>query len=219
MDLPIIITNFKTYESATGDRALELAKIHEKVAKETGVNIGVAVQAVDLKMIASAVEIPVFAQHVDAVEYGAGTGHILPEAISKAGAVGTLLNHSERRINAGDLEKSIIRAKEAGLYVIVCAENADEGAEINKFNPDLIAVEPPELIGGDISVSTANPEIIKESVEKIGAGKVLVGAGVKTGNDVKIANELGGSGILLASGITKAENPEEVLKDLVSGLQ
>ena len=31
----------------------------------------------------------------------------------------------------------------------------------------MIAVEPPELIGGDISVSTAKPEIISDTVEVV----------------------------------------------------
>jgi triosephosphate isomerase len=93
------------------------------------------------------------------------------------------------------------------------------GAKITEFEPDLIAVEPPELIGGDISVSNAQPEVITKALELIGAGKLLVGAGVKSGEDVKKAIELGASGVLLASGVTKAENPEKVLEDLANGLK
>ena len=41
----MIITNFKTYENATGEKALALAKIHQKVAhKYPRITIGVAVQ-------------------------------------------------------------------------------------------------------------------------------------------------------------------------------
>lgn len=220
MRLPLILTNFKTYQTASGKAALELANIHAKIAQETGQNITVAVQAFDLANIAQNTKIPVFAQHLDPAEYGSFTGWNLAESAKEAGAYGTILNHSEHRISFEILEKSIQRAKSVGLKTVVCAETAEEAKEImDKFSPDLVAVEPPELIGGDISVSTANPEIISNSVKLIGKGKVLVGAGIKNGEDVRIAIELGAVGVLLASGITKAEDPEAVLRDLCSGLK
>lgn len=214
----MIITNFKTYESATGDKAVELAKIHEAVANETDADIQVAVQAVDLARVVEAAEIPVLAQHIDPVNFGSATGHILPEAVKMAGAIGTLLNHSERRLEREVLGKAIARAKELGLKTIVCAETPEEGATFLEFDPDFIAVEPPELIGGDISVSTAQPEIVENAAKLIGSEKLLVGAGVKTGEDVRTCIKLGAKGVLLASGVTKAEDPKAVLMDLAGGL-
>lgn len=219
MNLPAIIVNFKTYQSAVGDKALELAKIHEQVAQETGVPFAVCVQACDVYRISHEVSIPVFAQHIDPVGYGSHTGHVLPEAIKEAGAYGTLLNHAEHQIDNEVLEQSIKRAKEVGLYTVVCANTPAVGGTIAGYNPDLIAVEPPELIGGEISISNAQPEIITEAVKLIGEGKVLVGAGVKNGDDVRKASELGASGVLLASGVTKAADSLEVLRDLAKGLQ
>jgi triosephosphate isomerase len=204
----MIITNFKTYESATGQKAIDLAKIHEKAAKKTGVEIMVAVQPTDLMAVAKAVKIPVLAQHIDFVGMGGFTGHITAEAVKAAGAHGTLLNHSERRLPRDVLAKSIARAKELGLMTVVCAATPEEGATFLEFNPDLIAVEPPELIGGDISVSTSKPEVIEHSSKLIGKEKLLVGAGVKNGKDVEIAIKLGAKGVLLASGVTKAKNPK-----------
>jgi len=46
--------------------------------------------------------------------------------------------------------------------------------------------------------------------------KVLTGAGISTGEDVKKALELGTVGVLLASGVTKAKDPEKAIRDLVS---
>jgi triosephosphate isomerase (TIM) len=218
MKLPTIIVNFKTYESAIGDKALELAQIHDKVAQETGLSFAICVQPSDIYRISQIVSIPVFAQHIDPVTYGSHTGHILPEAIKQAGAYGTLINHAEHQVEFDVLEQSIMRAKDVGLFTCVCANTPEAAAEIAKFNPDLIAVEPPELIGGDISISSAKPEVITQAVAKIGEGKVLVGAGVKTSEDTKKAIELGASGVLLASGVTKAKNPYEVLTDLAKGL-
>jgi triosephosphate isomerase len=219
MNLPSIIVNFKLYEQATGESAVELAKIHEKVAKDTGASIGVAVCALDLARVCEAVSIPVFAQHVDPVSYGSGTGHILPDLVKEYGAYGTLLNHAEYKLESETLRKSIEMAREVGLYTVVCADTPEEGRRISEFLPDLIAVEPPELIGGDISVSRAEPLIVEKAVELIGENRVLVGAGVKDGEDVRIALSLGAVGVLLASGVTKASDPYSVLLDLVSGLK
>lgn len=215
----MIITNFKTYESATGEAALNLARIHEEVAKETGADIRVAVQAIDLALVAQSFEIPVLAQHVDPVGFGGHTGHIMPEAVKAAGATGTLLNHSEHRLEREVLKASVLRAKELGLVTVVCAQTPEEGASFLEFDPDFIAVEPPELIGGDISVSTAQPEIIENAARLIGSEKLLVGAGVKNGEDVRLAIKLGARGVLLASGVTKAADPKAVLMDLASGLK
>ncbi len=218
MKLPLILVNFKLYESAVGQRAVELAQIHERVAKETGASIGVCVNALDLHRVASAVSIPVFAQHVDPVAYGGHTGHISPDLVKGAGAYGTLVNHAEWKIENEYLERVVARCKEVGLFTVVCAETPERARQILAFEPDLIAVEPPDLIGGEISVSKAEPKIIEECLELVGKGRLLVGAGVKNGEDVRIALELGASGVLLASGITKAADPYAVLMDLVGGL-
>jgi len=214
----MIITNFKTYQMATAENAIKLAKIHQEVAAELGVDIRIAVQAVDLAKVIDAVNIPVMAQHIDSIGFGSHTGHILPEAVKSVGAEGVILNHSERRLDSDTLQRAIERAKEVGLTTIVCAEHPEEGAKFLEFDPDYIAVEPPELIGGDISVSTAKPEIIEHAERLIGREKLLVGAGVKNGKDVAICIKLGAKGVLLASGITKAEDPKAVLMDLASGL-
>lgn len=219
METPFIITNYKTYETGTGAKGIALARVHEKVAKETGASLGVAVQAMDLSPVIESVNIPVFSQHIDPVVYGSHTGNILPEAVKETGAHGTLINHSERRIPMEEIVKCVERAKEVGLKTMVCAKDPEEGKEIlDACNPDFIAVEPPELIGGDISVSTSQPEIISKAAELIGSDKLVVGAGVKNEEDVRIALKLGAVGILLASGVTKAEDPEAVLNGLVNGL-
>ncbi|MCD6109602.1 triose-phosphate isomerase [bacterium] len=218
MQLPTVIVNFKTYESATGDNALELAKVHDKVARETGISFAICVQATDLYRITQEVSIPVFAQHVDPITYGSHTGSILPEVVKQAGAYGTLLNHAEHQLEFDVIASSIARAKDVGLTTCVCANTPEVAAKIAEFNPDFIAVEPPELIGGDISISSAKPEVVTKAVSLVGDIKLLVGAGVKNSQDTKKAIQLGASGVLLASGVTKANNPYEILTDLAKGL-
>jgi len=218
MKKPLIIVNFKAYENAIGKRALELAKLHEKVAQKTGVSFAVAVQPVDLRMIASEVKIPVLAQHFDPVHYGAHTGHLSPHVLQEAGAVGSLLNHAEKKISMDVIMKSVEEAHSIGFLVVLCADTVQAGKDIAMFEPDFVAVEPPELIGGDVSVVSANPKIISDAVEMIGKSRVLVGAGIKTKQDVLRSLELGASGVLLASGVTKSADPEAVLMDLAQGV-
>lgn len=215
---PIIITNFKAYKQATGANAVELSKLHERLANELGVNLAVAGQAMDLSMLAAAVSLPVLAQHIDGVGYGAYTGSVPAEIAKRVGVDGSLLNHSEMRISERQIERALEDMKEMNMISVVCAENLEEGHKYSEMGADFVAIEPPELIGGDISVSTAKPELIKDAVEAIGPGKVIVGAGVKTADDVRIAMELGAAGILVASGVVCAEDPMQALRDLCSGL-
>jgi triosephosphate isomerase len=159
LQTPLIIVNFKTYLESTGQRALELAKQAEKASKETGACIVVAPQLADIAKIAESVEIPVFAQHIDSIKPGNSTGHVLAEAVKEAGAVGTLINHSERQLRLIDIDATIVLCKQQGLTSCVCANNPSVSAAVAAMKPDITSMEPPELIGTGISVSKAQPEI------------------------------------------------------------
>lgn len=212
----MIFVNFKTYQEGTGEKAVSLARICAEVAKTTGVVIIPVVQAADIwRLKESGFE--VWAQHVDDIEYGPNTGQTLPEAVMAAGAKGTLLNHSENKLPVEVIGGLVKRVKSLGLKVLVCAESVDEGQQIAKFGPDFLAYEPPELIGGDVSVSTAKPEIIRNFVSEIASLPVLVGAGIHTQRDVSTALALGATGILVSSGIVLANAPGEKLLELAKG--
>ncbi len=222
MKTPVIVINFKVYAEVLGLGGLELALICDSVAKESGASIVVAPASTDLSLIASKVNTPVFAQHFDIVQQGSNTGYVPLEAVKKAGARGSLLNHSERKVPLGDLKEAVRLCKASEMESIVCADTIDEIRKVADLHPDYVAIEPPELIGGDISVTDAKPDVISQAVEAIhaidkGVG-VLCGAGVKNGRDVSKALSLGSEGVLLASGVVKAKNRREVLIDLVSGL-
>ncbi len=220
--LPIIIVNLKTYEQGYGADGFELCKIMEEISIEHNVNLAAAVSAIDLVDYADNLKIPIFAQHVDGVNYGSNTGSILPEAVRYSGAVGTLVNHAECQMSWEEIEKTINRCKELDLTTVLCTADIESSEKGSHLNPDMLAVEPPELIGGDISVSTAKPEIISDTVEvvkKINSKiSVLCGAGVKNQEDVSKAISLGSEGILLASGVVKSIEPRKVLLDLIKGL-
>ncbi len=216
--LPAIVVNLKAYENCTGDGAIRLAQVCERVAKLMRTTIAVAVQPADIYHVTMAARIPVFAQHIDPA-CGAHTGAILAESVKHAGAVGTLLNHSEKKLAFPQLKQSIDRAKQVRLTTLVCAATPAEAKKIAALKPDFIAIEPPELIGGTVSVSTAKPQVVTATTKGITKIPILCGAGVKTKQDVAKAMELGVKGILVASGVTLAKNPEQVLKDFASAMQ
>ena len=216
---PLLLINLKTYEQSTGKNAVRLANAAKKFLGSDKFDIVLAVQPTDLAAVSKIV--PTYAQHIDSAEYGSHTGHVLPEAVKAAGATGTLINHSERHIPIEEIEKNIIRAKASGLVTVCCAPDPKSVEQIAKLGPDYVAVEPPELIGGTISVSTAKPEVIEESVKLVTKAnpnvKVLCGAGVHNKDDVSIALKLGTVGILVASAIVKSEDPEKAIQELADG--
>jgi triosephosphate isomerase len=217
LETPVIIVNFKTYSEATGKKAVELAKKAEKTSKQTGVNVVVSPQFADIARVAEAVEIPVFAQHIDAVCPGAFTGHVLAESVKEAGAVGTLINHSERQLKLADIDAIIRHAKEKGLISCVCTSNPAISAAMAYLHPDIISIEPPELIGTGIAVSKAQPQAVTNTIKLVRAVNdnaiILCGAGISHGGDVSVALKLGTQGVLVASAIVKAKDPYIVLRE------
>jgi triosephosphate isomerase len=217
LQTPMIIVNFKTYQEATGQRAVELAKKAEKVTKETGISTAVAPQFADIATVATSVEIPVFAQHVDPIKPGSFTGHVLAESVKEAGAVGTLINHSERQLKLSDIDEIIKITREKNLVSCVCANNPSISKAVASLKPEIIAIEPPELIGTGIPVSKAKPEIVTDTVKLVREVNtkvtILCGAGISHGEDVATALKLGTQGVLVASGIVKAKNPYMIMRE------
>ncbi|HYD03075.1 MAG TPA: triose-phosphate isomerase [Alphaproteobacteria bacterium] len=218
---PFVVLNFKTYKESAGNNALRLAQIAEKVQKTTKINIIVCVNHIDLKEVCSKVKIPVFAQHIDNKEAGKSTGSVIVEDLLGDNVKGSLLNHSEKKIPVKDITSVVTKLKEYNMISIVCASNYTEAKQIAKIKPivpTLIAVEPPELIGGEKSVSQSKPEVIPRSVKACGNIPVLVGAGIKSNEDLKIALQHGAKGVLLASHFVLSNDPEKFLKDLIKDI-
>ncbi len=210
--------NFKTYIEATGKRGVELAKIADQVSRDSGVTIAVAPQFTDLKTVTEAVEIPVFSQHIDPIKPGAYTGHVLADAVKAAGASGTILNHSERRIKISEIEEILSLARVSDLASVVCTDTPGVSAAVASLSPDMIAIEPPDLIGTGVAVSKARPELITNAIKRIrsvnGYVDILCGAGVSTAEDVGKALELGTHGVLVSSSVVKGTNPGQLLENM-----
>lgn len=222
MNTPIVILNYKTYLESSGENALELARALKSASEESGITMVAAPQAADIYRIQDQISLPIFAQHIDPITPGGHTGSNLIETLIEAGISGSLINHSENRMELADIDEVIQLCKQNDIESCVCTNNIATSKAIATFSPDAVAVEPPELIGTGIPVSQAQPEVVEDSVKGVKSInkkiKVLCGAGISTGDDMKAAMDLGADGVLLASGIVKAENPKEALLDLVSKL-
>lgn len=219
---PIVILNYKTYLESSGRNALSLAKDLESASSESGIPMMAAPQAVDIYRIKQETSIPLFAQNIDPITPGGHTGHDLIQAFMDSGISGSLVNHSEKRMKLADIDEVVKLLGKNNLTSCVCSNNIETSKAIATLNPDYVAVEPPELIGSGIPVSQAQPEVVEDTVKEVKAinsdVKVLCGAGISTGDDMKAAVDLGAEGVLLASGIIKSSNPKEALLDLVSKL-
>jgi triosephosphate isomerase len=185
---------------------------------ETGVRIVAIPQLADLR---NCVETGVdcWVQHVDPVEQGKNTGWVTVEDVEEAGAKGTLLNHAEHKLTPETLEKTMKLISGMAFEACICAANPDEATLVDALKPNFIAYEPPELIGSkDKSVASEKPEIIKQVVAAVHC-PVLIGAGVHSEADVKAGLEYGAVGILLATDVVLAENPEIELRKLAAAFK
>jgi triosephosphate isomerase len=223
LNSPLII-NFKNYTDIGGEKTLELSKVAEQVRNSTGVEIVIAPPQPSLSQVCAVVKTPVISQHVDSSEPGSTTGYFVPEIVKSYGVIGSLINHSEHRIDSLDSIGELVKVLR-GLHMVsvVCARTVEEAGNIARFNPDFIAIEPPELIGSGKAVSKENPAIITESIaaaaEQSESSKVICGAGIIDKTDVESALRLGANGILVASGIIKAPSWYDKIYELALGFK
>lgn len=212
-----VLVNLKAYPSDP----VAVATATKEVSADTEATIAVAPQTAHLDSVTDT-GVETWAQQVDPVSHGSHTGSTLAEAVSDTGASGTLLNHSEDRQKLADIDGSLRAAERAGLKTVVCANNPAQVASAAALGPDAVAVEPPELIGTGTPVSQADPDIVRDAVAAVEdvdpSVDVYCGAGISTGEDVVAARDLGADGVLLASGVAKAEDPRQALEELVEPL-
>jgi triosephosphate isomerase len=217
----LFLLNLKVYPDALGDNAERLARLLERLSETWGVASAVAPPTPDLARVARSVGFPVLAQHVDPVDPGARTGFVPPESAKESGAAGSLVNHSEHPLPEALVGSAVERLGRLGLTAVVCAKDIPAARRLARFRPPYLAVEPPELIGGTRSVSTARPEIVSGAVAAVRSvspsTRVLCGAGVHDRNDVRIAIELGASGVLVSSAVARAPDPAAAIEELLSG--
>lgn len=214
----MIFVNFKTYVESSGANADRLAAFLSKIQVEYPVTTIACPQSYDLDTVSEILPENTWAQHTDPDEPGRATGNQIAESAMIHGAVGTLLNHSEHKLTFEILEKTMLRCKKLGMQTLIFAADIEEVKKVATLNPDYIGYEPPELIASkDISVARAKPEVIGEVVKAVPNIPIIVGAGVKDQEDVRVSVRLGAKGVALASGVILSDDPMSVLEDLAKG--
>ena len=222
LQAPVFEIGLKGY--AYGAEAVRLARAADLLSEELGISVIFDPQAVDIAAVARETRhLLVFAQHMDALAVGRGVGGVLPEAIREAGAVGTLLNHSERRMTLTDINRAIRRADEVGLATIVCADSPEEAAAVAQLGPDIVLAEPPELIATSRSAATEMRGFVERTVEIVGRIDpgiiVMCGAGVQTPDDVARMMGLGVGGTGSSSGVLRAADPIAQMRAMMTAMK
>lgn len=219
----MLFVNFKTYEQSSGDNVFELLKKVSEASREAGVKVVAAVQATDIREATMSCPLEIWAQHVDPVGYGAHTGAVLPQAVFADGASGTFLNHSENKFeNFDELREAVSQCKKVGLKTLVFAGDIQELGKIVSLKPDFVSYEPPDLVGSKTtSVAAAKPDVIKKAVGVAHTHRIplVVGAGVKSQEDVRVSVSLGADGVAVASHVVTSKNPETEVLNLLEGFK
>jgi triosephosphate isomerase (TIM) len=219
----LIIINCKNYLEVAGEKILQLSEIAKDISNSNKVQIMLAPPQNCLFYLSQSIKLPLICQHIDDEKIGATTGFIIPELAKSYGAAGSLINHSEHRIEHTHIQNLVERLRQLNMTSIVCAATSKEVGKLARLNPNMIAIEPPELIGTGKAVSKVNPSIITKSVKEAARHseniKVICGAGIVDKTDVKSAINLGSKGILLASGLIKADAWQDKLIELCEGFE
>jgi len=210
-----VIVNFK---KLTGDEATRLALQLNEVddALLDKYEIVLAVQAPDIVSISRCSKFTVFVQDTFSDEKDCFLRYF--ENLSSKGCRhvgGVILNHPEKKIGVELLEENILRARELDMRVLICATDVGEAIAFDKYTPSFIGLEKQELIGKDASFVNHCPEIVRQAKSHVGA-EILIGAGIKSANDLRHVIDTGGSGVLVSSLILKSNNPSLTLTEFLN---
>lgn len=223
----MLFINFKSGYEGTGPRAIALIEKLAEAQKETSVPIIPVPHDLDIYQCLTKWRGEIWIQHTD-YEYG-DTGRngvrLLTdwnwEGVGKV--TGTLLNHSEHKYHSWDKLKLVVEeCKKLGIKTMVFGGTLEEFSNACDLKPDFVAYEPPELIASpDTSVAKAEPGGIKAAgdvAQRVGI-PLIVGAGVKDADDVRVSLRLGAVGVVVSSAIVKAEDPKAVVLELAEGFK
>ena len=204
-----------------GERMLKLAKEVDRIAYRYDLDVIITPQYTDIRLLAENTRyVHIYAQHMDPLYPGRGLGSVLPEAVKKAGAVGVMLNHAEKKLSPEILRETIRRADEVGLASIVCADSVEEIRRVAEMSPNLIVAEPTELIGTGVASGMRYVCETIEAVREINPDiMVLQGAGISSPEDVSNVIRAGAQATGCTSGIIKADNPEAAAEEMLWALR
>jgi triosephosphate isomerase len=228
-----IFINFKNYPSGIGEKQVEILDFLEELSLSSpssfssvspspsslssprSLHLQLVVPATEIAPIWEKYSFPLWSQHCDPVDSTRATGWVSAEMIKEAGAVGTMLNHSEHRLPFSTLQKTVEICRQKNLKILICCQNVEEGKLFaEKLKPDFLAYEPPELIASKTTSVISSKNSLSSLITLISLSPqipLVVGAGIHTHADILEAEKLGARGILIASAIMEG-NQEEIKK-------
>ena len=204
-----------------GPQVMKLAQAADVASAKYGIPIIFTAPFPDIRMVANATEhLLVFAPHMDSLPLGRGLADILPESIKAAGAVGVMLNHSEKPLTYSKLSHTIQRAKSLNLMTIVCADSITEAKAIALLSPTIIVAEPAALIG---TGNASGPDYVQASIMAVKSINpdihVLQGAGISNGRDVFAVIMAGADATGSSSGIIKAADSAAMVDEMIHAVR
>lgn len=206
----------------------EIGRIAEIALQFPSVNTGLCIPATLLHVAAS--RFPAFpfgGQDCHMKKSGAHTGCISAEMLADAGAVMTIVGHSERRADQhesnADVREKAIAARDAGLKAIICIGESDTERMSGKALPVVLAqlaASVPDNASGDWLL------VAYEPIWAIGTGKIPTMAevaemhGAIRNNLVERFGDDGRNIAILYGGSMNGENAADLLaiQDVDGGL-
>lgn len=219
----MLILNLKTYPEAISDQLVRILDssldvLHTHSALSFPVIFAPAMtELVYAKK--NYPELTIASQHVDALALGATTGWVPAAQLAQVGIQYSIYNHAEHRLPIESLLRDISIIQSAGIKLIVCVESLDEAMLVLEANPYAIALENKDLIGSGQSIANQRPSEVQAFIYAV-TGKTIpvIGAGISSGEDIKVGRELGAQGFLLSSRFVKAADHKAKLLELIDGM-
>ena len=205
-----------------GETLLSLCKELDRLGEKYDVDVIVDPQTADLRLIAenTSDRVKVFSQSMDGIPVGKGMNRNLAEAIAATGAKGVMLNHAECPKTLEEIEICIRRAREVGLWTMVCGDSFEELKKIAALAPDIIVAEPTELIGTGIPADKAYVDGCLKLIHDVNPDiLVLPSAGISCGRDCYNIVRAGAAGSGSSSALALAADPFRMAEDMISSVR
>jgi triosephosphate isomerase len=214
--------NFKVYPGTLGAQGVDIARTVEQVQERTGASFVVTPQLPDVRLVARETDVAVTAPRVDAVEPGRGMGRTIPETLADAGAAGAVVNHAEARDTVTGVERKIERCRAAGIDSLVCVDTVAAARAAAAFDPDALIFEKPDDISTDRAITQTHPDRVRAFVAAVEETnprtKAVVGGGISTPEDVRLAFEQGADATGAASAVSLADDRESLLEAIAAAV-
>jgi triosephosphate isomerase len=208
MKNPTKVSVIINYKKLTGKDALDLTqKLNEcDNILLSQYNIILAMQTVDALQLSNN-RFDIFIQDIYSDEENCFLKQFSGKSdLKNDNIVGILLNHPEKPLSSEMIAEYISLANHLQLQIVLCATSIQEATRLNSFSPMYIGLENESLIGKNISLIDHCPEIVQQVTSTID-NDILIGAGIRTAEDLKHVVKFGGSGVLISSLVLSSPDP------------